>query len=514
MRDVNRNPSIRRAALTLPVVALALALAIILPWHLAAKTTEPAHQKIQLSPRQADPVSAPAFSDVIEAVQPAVVNISATRTEAPTRDRALPRGMPSPHVSPFDELFRRFGQQPFGPPGSRRGVPRAPQPELRSMGSGFVIDPGGLVVTNHHVIDGADEITVILDDGSRHPAKLAGSDAKTDLALLAIEVDHPLAYVELGDSDAVRVGDWVVAIGNPFGLGGTATAGIVSARGRDIQAGPFDDFLQIDAPINSGNSGGPLFDLSGRVIGINTAIYSPNGGNVGIGFAIPATQATPVLDQLRAQGHVVRGFLGVSIQGIDEEMAEGLGIDSSDGALVASVVPGSPAAKAELEPGDVIRRLGETPIAEIKDLTRAVAAVEPGHSVELSLWREDDTRTVDVTIGESPDPIASANTDTARPSKNARLGLELGDLTDATRARLELDDDVEGALVTNVDAMGPAARKGLVPGDVVTAVGRRPVTGAGEAAEAIGAAIDAGRSSIVLQVARGDGRRYVAIRVS
>ena len=306
------------------------------------------------------------FAGLIEAVIPAVVNISVSGTRVLGTGGGSfnsPAPSPSPQGSPFDEFFGRFFD---GQPRPDRGADR----EFSGMASGFIIDPEGYVVTNYHVIEDATQIVVTLNDGTRFDGKLVGHDEKTDLALVAINAEGPLPSVELGDSEAVRVGDWVVAIGNPFGFGSSASAGIVSARGRDLQAGPFDDFLQIDAPINSGNSGGPLFDLSGRVVGINTAIYSPNGGNVGIGFAIPSKMAQPVIAQLRGMGHVERGWLGVSVQGLDENLAEGLGLDETRGALVASVVNGSPADEAGLEPGDVILGFDGEPVESPKALAR------------------------------------------------------------------------------------------------------------------------------------------------
>lgn len=278
---------------------------------------------------------------------------------------------------------------------------------MHALGSGFIIDPDGYVVTNNHVIDGADEITVILEGGDRLEAKVVGRDAKTDLALLKIDADEPLPYVSFGDSDAARVGDWVVAVGNPFGLGGSVTAGIISARGRDIHAGPFDDFLQVDAPINRGNSGGPLFSTSGEVIGINTAIYSPNGGNVGIGFATPSSLARTVIAQLREKGSVERGWLGVTIQSVTDDIADSLGLDEAEGALVSKVLPDSPAASAGLQQGDVILALNGQRITRFKTLPRLVAEAKTGKPATVTVWRDGREKDVTVTIGRMPEDTAS-----------------------------------------------------------------------------------------------------------
>jgi serine protease Do len=317
---------------------------------------------VRMSPaEEAAPMSGPvaadlapgtsSFADVIERVSPAVVNIAVTQLARTTSGRPGPQGWRG--GPPVEEFFGRFFQ--FEAP----NMP-APQPRREGLGSGFLIDAGGYVVTNNHVIDGADEIVVTLNDGRQYDATLAGHDPKTDLALLKIAADEPLPYVRFADSDHSRVGDWVLAIGNPFGLGGTATAGIISARGRDIQSGPYDDYLQIDAPINSGNSGGPVFNARGEVIGINTAIFSPNGGNIGIGFAIPANQARLVVDQLRESGAVERGWLGVEIQDLDTDLAASLGLESPQGALIANVSSDGPARKAGFEPGDVVTRFARS----------------------------------------------------------------------------------------------------------------------------------------------------------
>ena len=448
------------------------------------------------------------FADVIEAVGPTVVNIASTGS-APQRQQfpGNAPGTPFGQNPSFEEFFRRFfEQQSYSP--AQRGMPG-----YQATGSGFIVDPDGLVVTNNHVIQGADEITVTLDDGTKHPAELLGRDPKTDLALLKIETDEPLPYASFGDSEITRAGDWVIAIGNPFGLGGTATTGIVSARGRDIQSGPFDDFLQIDAPINQGNSGGPLFDTSGRVIGINTAIYTPNGGNVGIGFAIPASQAAPIINQLRDDGHVERGWLGVQIQQIDDELAEGLGLEKARGALVGEVVPESPADRAGLEAGDVILAFEDVEIEDIKDLTRAVAAVEPQSKIKLDLWRDGEIESVKVFLGENPDDeaIQSEIASTREGEGAAGLGLSLAPLTPERRQRFGISETVEGVLVTAVRPDSPAGQKGIRSGDVVLRVGQQTVSSPLDIVSEVDRLLVDERSSIVLQIARAGDKRFVAV---
>ncbi len=441
------------------------------------------------------------FADVIEAVQPAVVNISVT---GPVRgDRGTPRFAPgNPGQSEFEDFLRRFFErQSFD--GRGAGQP------FRGAGSGFIVSEDGFVVTNNHVVEHAAEILVTMGDGTQHQARLVGTDPKTDLAVLDIESDGPLPFVRFGDSDGTRVGDWVIAIGNPFGLGGSATTGIVSARGRDIQSGPFDDFLQIDAPINSGNSGGPLFNLEGRVIGVNTAIFSPNGGNVGIGFAIPSAQAQTIVEALKTNGRVDRGWLGVTIQGIDDGLAKGLGIENTEGALVASVVPKSPAESAGLLPGDVIVSFDGEPVREVKDLMRGVAANPPDGNIELEVWREGKRQTLAVALGRMP---GEAPTEIlASKGADSDLGIALGDLDERARRQLDLDEDVDGALIRRVAPEGPAAASGLQPGDVIVMVSKNPVSSAKQAADALAQARSQGDSTVVVRVLRDGGALFVAV---
>jgi serine protease Do len=350
--------------------------------------------------------------------------------------------------------------------------------KVTSLGSGFIIDPSGYIVTNNHVIDEATDIEVTTTDGTEYPAKLIGTDTKTDLALLKITAKKPLPFVNFGDSDKERVGDWIMAVGNPFGLGGSVSAGIVSARGRDINAGPFDDFLQLDAAINQGNSGGPTFSTDGDVIGINTAIASPNGGSVGIGFAIPSNLAKPVIDALREHGSVERGWLGVEIQKVTPDLAKAMGLPQPEGALVSGVQDGSPATKL-LKTGDVIVGFNGQTVDEMRELPRLVAATKPQTKVDLTVWRDHQMQKVSVTIGKlktdekvaentAPDDETPAPTDQVNV---AALGASFSALDAATRHELNLDKDVKGAVVSNVDDDSPLAEQGIGNGDVIERIG-------------------------------------------
>lgn len=455
------------------------------------------------------------FSELVKAVKPAVVNISVAGRAS--GGQGVPHGGQEyrgfPEGSPFEDFFREYfgNRSPFGTePQMRSRQGNAPQ--FRAVGSGFIISADGYVVTNNHVIEHAEEIDVVLQDGSRYTATVQGRDSKTDLALLKVEADVELPYVLLGSSEAAEVGDWVLAVGNPFGLGGTVTAGIISARGRDIQAGPFDDFLQIDAPINRGNSGGPLFDASGRVIGINTAIYSPSGGSVGIGFAIPSEMAGNIIDQLKADGIVQRGWLGVEFQPVNEAVAASLGLDGAHGALVASVVEDGPAEKAGVQMGDVIISLGGERLEDPRDLPRLVANSPAGKRLEMEVLRNGKTRTLDVKIGRSETEPSLASTD-GPSAEPARLGVQLSALTPDVRQRFGIQDK-EGVLVTNVQRGSPASRAGIRPGQVITMVGQTSVDSPDDVAGEVEKAAEAGRPSVLLMVQQGSARRFVAVDIA
>ncbi len=484
------------ATLSTAIIALPLLSPVL------AKQTPPVGAN--LSP----PVQLPgSFADMVAAVRPAVVNISTSSTAVHSDHRQW-RGPRNPQ---WDKFFEHFFSDRMDP---QHNMPR--QRKARALGSGFIIDAEGYVVTNNHVIDGADEITVILDDGQEFPATLRGRDPKTDLAVLKIDAEKDLPYVQFGDSERARVGDWVIAIGNPFGLGGSTSTGIISARGRDINAGPLDDFIQIDAPINRGNSGGPLFDTSGKVIGVNTAIFSPNGGNIGIGFAIPANMVTNVVDQIKQGGIVQRGWLGVQIQPVTDDLADALGLDTARGALVSSVVPDSPAAAAGIRQGDVIVRFDDNDVPSMRDLPRLVAAANPAHEVTLEVWRAGTTEELSAVIAtsdEESNPLATTDHDESADTP-ATLGVAVATLTPPLRAQFGLSEDVDGVVITAVDPAGPAAQQGLRPGDVIVMIGQQKVSSAQQVAEALDAYSDKEQAAVPLLVHRDGNDRFVAIRLA
>lgn len=458
------------------------------------------------------PAGPASFASVVERVKPAVVNVAVKGKGSEGKLSGRPEfRMPQlPEGSPFNDLFRRFFEE-HGMPGGEDG-PAVPR-QAQAQGSGFIVDPSGYIVTNYHVVEGAQEITVVLDDGSKHTGTVKGRDAKTDLALIKIDAGRSLPYVEFGESDGAKVGDWVIAVGNPFGLGGSVTAGIISARGRDLQSGPFDDYLQIDAPINRGNSGGPLFDASGRVIGVNTAIWSPSGGNVGIGFAVPSSLAKSVVDQLRDHGSIARGWLGVQIQSVSEDLAQGFGVPEGKGALVAAVTPDSPAAKAGVKPGDLIVSMDGKALEDFKALPKLVAATEPGKRATLEVVREGKTRELTVTVGQTPDSeqVASAGSGEAAPAKG-QLGLQLAALTPETKKKYGIKGDVEGVLVVDVKKGSSAARAGIQPGTLVLMVDQAPVDSPDALAKKVRQAYEQKRSAVVLLIEREGDRRFVAIK--
>jgi serine protease Do len=452
------------------------------------------------------------FADLADRLLPAVVNISSSQTikTQPGQHPELPQFPPG---SPFEEFFKDFMDRQGKGKGGQDQVPR----HATSLGSGFIIDPAGFVVTNNHVIEDADEITVILHDDTRLTAKLIGRDAKADLALLKVESPKPLPSVAWGDADKTRVGDWVLAIGNPFGLGGTVTAGILSARSRDINNGPYDDFLQTDASINRGNSGGPMFNVAGEVIGINTAILSPTGGSVGIGFAIPSTIAKPVIDQLKQYGKVRRGWLGVKIQTVTDEIAESLGLPKASGALVSSVNDNSPAAKAKLEQGDVILKFDGHDVTESKKLPRIVADTPIDKKVDVVVWRKKQQIILPVTVAQlaETEQVAEAAPDKKEePATTATtLGLKLSNLTPAVREKYGLSDEANGVVITGVANSSPAVEKGIQPGDLIVEVGQEEVKAPADVAAKIKAATDKKQKSVLLLVDRKGDLRFITVKV-
>ena len=481
-----------------------------------------------LAPTSVHAATPEGFADLAATLSPAVVNISSTQAAQQQRaDRGGDSGPSFPPGSPFEQFFRDFldRNRPGSPgPGpQRRGEPRPPGGDggggrAVALGSGFIIDNTGYIVTNNHVIEGAEEISVTLTDGTTLKAKLLGKDEKVDLALLKVETTHPLSSVPFGDSDTARVGDWVLAIGNPFGLGGSVTAGIVSARGRDIRQSQYDDFIQTDAPINRGNSGGPLFNMRGEVIGINTAIYSPSGGSVGIGFSVPANLAKTVVAQLREFGRARRGFLGVSIQQVTPDIAESLGLHDPSGALVGRVNDDGPAAKAGIRNGDVILKFNNQDIKEMKFLPRVVAETEIGKQVPVLVWRDGKPVTLSASVGELPDDVqqasASGTVPTPKPDATvtvAGLGAKLAPLTDDTRDQFKLAPGTKGVVVTDVTAGGQAANRGLKPGDVIVEVQQQPVTKPSDVADLLQRFKKQNRKTVLMLVQSGDGMRWVPL---
>ena len=460
------------------------------------------------------------FADLADKLLPAVVNISTTQTIKPDHPHSGPERPQFPPGSPFEEFFKDFFDH-NSDRGSNTDKPDAKPRKATSLGSGFIIDPAGYIVTNNHVIADADEITVILHDDTNLKAELIGRDTKTDVAVLKVKTDKPLTAVPWGDSDKSRVGDWVLAIGNPFGLGGSVTAGILSARQRDINSGPYDDFLQTDASINRGNSGGPMFNMDGQVIGINTAIYSPSGGSIGIGFAIPSNLAKEVAAELENEpDHAVhRGWLGVRIQAVTDEIAESLGLDKARGALVASVNDNGPAQTGGIQPGDVILSFDGKPIPDMRHLPRVVAETSVGKTVPVQVWRKRQQTTLQVKVGkldeteqvsvQEPPRAAPEKPDTAMVKT---LGLTLSNITPDLKDKFSLGDD-KGVVVVDVNKDSPAAEKGLRPGDVIMEAAQEEIKSAGQIAGKIDDAKKSGRKSILLLVERQGDLRFVALRL-
>ncbi len=490
------------AASTALVAAVAAGLLTVAP---VPQATAQQQQPAKEAPQS---FSAPAsFADLAERLSPAVVNISTTSmVAAPERSRGGPN---LPENSPFRELFPEL----FGENGPQQ-MPNRPR---QSLGSGFVVSADGFIVTNNHVIEGADEIKANFADGRSMTATLIGTDPKTDIALLKVDGEtRNLPFVNFGDSDAIRVGDWVLAIGNPFGLGGSVSAGIISARNRDINAGPYDDFLQTDAAINRGNSGGPLFDMDGDVVGVNTAIISPSGGSIGIGFSVPSAIVKSVVDQLQEFGSTRRGWLGVQIQEVTPDLAEGLGLEEARGALVASVVEDGPAQDGGLKNGDVILSFDGRKVSEMRDLPRMVAETKAGSKVPVEVWRKGEKETVQVELGllEEDAPVVNASAELPQgqqtPGAEA-LGMTLGAIDPQARQELGLADDVQGVLVRGVEEGSAAAEKGLREGDVIVEVAQEGVTSPEQALERIEQAREQGRKSVLMLVnSRGD-LRFVAV---
>ncbi len=468
------------------------------------------------------------FADLAERLLPAVVSIQVTTTQTAAATPPGTRGpqgqapqqrrpdMPQfPPGSPFEEFFKDFFDR------QGRGPDQQPQRKGQSLGSGFVIDPTGYIVTNNHVIDGGDEISVVFHDGPKLTAKLVGKDQRTDLALLKVESKTPLVHVTFGDSDKARVGDWVVAIGNPLGLGGSVTQGIISARNRDINAGPYDDFIQTDASINRGNSGGPLFNLAGEVVGVNTAIYSQSGGSIGIGFSIPAAIVKNVVAQLRKDGRVRRGWLGVNIQTVTDEIAESVGLDKARGAMVARVPDNGPAAKADIKAGDVIVKFDGKDVTDMRRLPRLVAETPVDKSVKIEVWRNRKAVTLDVKLGElEEEQQASAATPSGPrqgqgPAQGQAevLGMTLSPITPDLRQRFQLSEKQKGVVVTDVVDGSVAQERGIRAGDVIVEVAQTEITQPVQVQEKVKEQRTAGRKSVLIMVERAGEQRFVGLPV-
>ncbi len=435
----------------------------------------------------------PDFSALVTQVKPAVVSIT-------TQFRATPASM---ETETQDELPFPFSQMI---PHQRAGE----RPGGEARGSGFIIGADGIVVTNNHVVKDATKVTVTLDDGTELPAKVLGRDARTDIAVLKITANHKLPYIELGQSRDVKPGEWVVAMGNPFGLGGTVTAGIVSAVSRDIGSGPYDQFIQVDAPINKGNSGGPLFTQDGKVIGMNTAIYSPSGGSVGIGFAIPSDMIRTVSAQLENTGQVTRGYIGVEAQSLTGATAKALYLPENAGALLAGVMPKGPAAEAGLEPGDVIQSVNGQKVANPRDLALNIAGIAPGREAHLSVLHGGKATDISLKVGQLPDD-RQASADAAAPAKGPRIGLALAPLSLELQDQLDVPDGIKGSVVRGVEPGSPAEMAGLQPGDVIVSVDRHSVTSPAETVQAIRGALEGKSRSLALRILRHGTPAFVGV---
>jgi len=469
------------------------------------------------APASAFARSAPdSFADLAENLLPAVVNVNTTQTIKINR-RTMPQ------IPGMEDFFRRFGNE--NDRRNRReegkeknGEERPLTRQRQSLGSGFIIDPSGIIITNNHVIDKADEVMIKMHDGREFKAKVLGKDSKLDLAVLKVEADAPLPYVKFGDDRKSRIGDWVLAIGNPYSLGGTITAGIISARNRDIQSGPYDKYIQTDASINRGNSGGPMFNMSGEVIGINTAIFSPSGGNIGIGFAIPSNQAQHVIAQLREFGRTKRGRIGISFQAVTDDIAESLGMEEGQGALVTSVLEDGPAEKAGLQVDDIIVEFEGRVIKERNELPIWVANTAIGKKVKLVVLRKGKRKTLTLIIDELPeneeaiDGKVMPDEDQADQDVKEILGMGLESITEKARKALKLDDDVEGVLVVSVERNSPAGEKGLRRGDVIVAITQEAVNTVDGALARIEELRDKGRKSILLKIIRRGNVAFVTVK--
>jgi len=497
--------SVRRFALLATTIAGLGAAAFVAAPDLNLSASYPVAQAQNLT-EQAHKLNAPVgFADIVAKVKPAVISVRVridgdkSSDGTASNNKEIPPGL--------RDFFRRFGMpdMPGVPNGGGHGGG-----VIMGQGSGFFISADGYAVTNNHVVENADNVKVITDDGKSHSAKVIGTDPRTDLALIKVD-GGPFPYVRLSDSTP-RIGDWVLAVGNPFGLGGTVTAGIISARGRDIGASAYDDFIQIDAPINKGNSGGPTFDTEGNVIGVNTAIFSPSGGSVGIAFAIPADTVKTVVAQLKDHGHVTRGWIGVQIQTVTPDIADSLGLKKAQGALVAEPQANSPASKAGIKAGDVITQVNGQPVKDSRDLAKKIGAMAPGTKIDLTMIHDGSEKSVSLTLGQLPNQKEASNAGSDNDSGNATAEMGKLGLTLAPAARVE-GAGKQGVVVTNVDSSGVAAEHGFSTGDVILEVGGKSVSTPGDVREAIGGARKDGRKNVLVRVKSGDNTRFVALPI-
>jgi serine protease Do len=466
-------------------------------WGEAAAPVNPPGTQVQ-------PQTLPDFTHLVEQVKPAVVSIT-------TKFRATPAALED------EDGPGMQGQMPQLPYPFNQMIPHGQQqPQARAVearGSGFVISADGIVVTNNHVVKDARSVSVTLDDGKVLPAKVLGTDPRTDIAVLKVNADHPLPFITLGNSRDVKPGEWVVAMGNPFGLGGTVTAGIVSAVSRDIGAGPYDQFIQIDAPINRGNSGGPLFTQDGKVIGMNTAILSPSGGSIGIGFAIPSDMIRTVTAQLEKGGKVTRGYIGVEAQEISPTTAQAMHLKQTDGALLAGIQPGSPASEAGLQPGDVVEAVNGTKVSNPRDLAVNVAGIQPGQEAHLTVVHDGQTKDMTLKVGTLPNEQTASNDTQENGEHHARLGLALAPLSPDVRSQLEVPDGTKGAVVQGVQPGSPAEAAGLQPGDVIVGVGTHTVDSPAEAVKAMRTAMKGNDHALALRVIRNGQPVFVGVNL-
>jgi serine protease Do len=486
----------RMALLTTTLASVGSALLMVSPWvsspdvfGSAARAQNLTEQVQQLPQR---PVG---FADIVEKVKPAVVSVR-VKIDRPSDSSLSDDDLPFPPGSPFERFFKRFGM-----PNTPRG-----HEVITGQGSGFFISHDGFAVTNNHVVQNAEKVQVTTDNGKSYTAKVIGTDSRTDLALIKVEGDN-FPFVKFAENSP-RVGDWVLAVGNPFGLGGTVTAGIVSARGRDIGASPYDDFIQIDAPVNKGNSGGPTFDVDGNVIGVNTAIFSPSGGSVGIAFAIPTDTVKSVVAQLRDKGAVTRGWIGVQIQAVTPDLADSMGLKQTAGALVSEPQKDSPAAKAGVESGDLITSVNDTPIHDPRELARKISAMAPGTSVKLGVVHQGQTKTMTLTLGTLPNEKEASKEPSQREvpdSELPKLGLTLAPSGKASGS------GGQGVVVTGVSTGGVAAEHGFQVGDVILEVGGKPVTTPAEVRKRLADARTEGKHVVLFRVKSGEGTKFVAL---